>query len=101
MRLRDVMPPTSPDPVVAAACSHGGYVLVTHDKDFRNSAKVLGITQRVYRSSLHKVLLKCSEPTAKDRVAASLSLIEHEWTTRVDGCAMVIEITESAIRVLR
>lgn len=51
-RLRDVMDPTTADPIIGVACAGSGHVLVSHDGDFRNAARRLKITQRQYQRSL-------------------------------------------------
>jgi len=84
-RLRDVMVTTTADPVIAAACSQSGHVLVSHDKDFRQTAKRLNITQRQYLNSLHRILLACPEPIGASRMTDALSLIESEWRLPRNG----------------
>ena len=100
-RLREVMERGTPDPVIAVACSRNGQVLISHDNDFRHVAKRLNITQRQYRKSLHRILLRCPEPTSSKRVMDALSLIEAEWKLIQDGQPMVIEINSGSIRTMR
>jgi predicted nuclease of predicted toxin-antitoxin system len=100
--LRDSMPKDTKDPVIAVACSENAKVLVTHDKDFREIAKALNMTQKEYRMNLHRISLRCAEPVAASRISDALSLIEFEWDRCEQGkTQMVIEITNVAIRVLR
>lgn len=100
-RLRDVMATRTADPIIAIACSRSGHVLVSHDKDFREIAKRLQITQRQYRSKLHRVQLSCFEPKSAIRIKESLSLIEFEWQLMDGQRQMVIEIRNSCIRTER
>ena len=100
-RLRDVMETSTADPIIAVACAHSGQVLVSHDTDFRHVSKRLRITQRQYRTSLHRIQLRCPEPLSAKRVSEALSLIEAEWLLRESDRPMVIEITRSSIRTLR
>lgn len=100
-RLRDVMATTTADPTIAVACSQSGHVLVSHDKDFRQVARRLNITQRQYQNSLHRILLACPEPDAATRLTAALSLIESEWAHPRNGCPMVIEIRSKSIMTFR
>jgi predicted nuclease of predicted toxin-antitoxin system len=79
-RLRDVMDTITADPIIAVACSQTGNVLVSHDTDFRTLSKRLGITQRQYHNSLHRIQMRCPEPHSAQRITAALSLIEYEWT---------------------
>ena len=103
VRLRDCMPKDSEDQVVAIACAVHGYVLVTHDKDFKEIAKRMGITQRQYQR-LHRVsFVRCSEVKAASRIKEALSLIENEWDNaqvRPDG-KMTIEVSEQFFRTYR
>ena len=101
-RLRDVMPRDSKDPLVALACAQSGQVLVSHDNDFREVASRLQVTQRDYRTQLHRIDLRCVEPAAAARVAEAMALIESEWTLAISQArSMVIEIRDSSIRLMR
>ena len=100
-RLRDVMETSTADPIIAVACAQTGQVLVSHDTDFRHVSKRLRITQRQYRTSLHRIQLRCSEPLSAKRVSDALSLIEAEWLLRESDRPMVIEINRLSIRTLR
>lgn len=100
-RLRDAMETDTADHIIAVACSRFGQVLVTHDKDFKLLSKRLGITQRQYHDSLHRIQLACSEPEAAARIAAELPLIEFEWARLKEGEQMIIEIRSAAVRILR
>lgn len=101
-RLRDCMARDSADQIVAIACAIHGYVLVTHDKDFRAIAKRLGITQRQYQK-LHRVSLRCKEVNSTARITGALSLIEREWdyARKAGDWQMQIEISEVSIRTVR
>jgi predicted nuclease of predicted toxin-antitoxin system len=101
-RLRDCMLTDTKDPVIAIACAEGGQVLVSHDNDFKAVAKRLQISQGQYQKRLHRVDLRCEEPSSAHRLEVAMSLIEHEWmVANHRGHAMVIEIKDSLIRVLR
>jgi len=100
-RLRHVMSPESSDPVIAVACSRSGHVLITHDTDFRETARRLRITQRQYRTSLHKIQMRCPEPRSAKRIAEALPVIEREWINLADDRPMVIEIGNEYIRINR
>lgn len=100
-RLRDVMPMRTADPVIAVACSQSGHVLVSHDKDFRQIAKRLNVTQRMYREQLHRIQLRCPEPISAQRIRDALALIELEWALVTTTRPMVIEISQSSIYTQR
>lgn len=100
-RLRGVLPRDAPDDLVAATAIAAGEVLLTHDKDFKQLARRAGVTRRHF-SKLDLIKLSCAEPDAAMRLAAFMSLIEHEWRyTRTHGMRMFLDIGASAIRVER
>lgn len=99
--LREVMVTTTADTVIAIGCSKSGHVLVTHDRDFRQIAKRLHITQRQYRMRLHRIQLLCDFPNAAKRVKDALSLIEYEWQLTDGRRPSVIEIRETSMAIHR
>ena len=103
VRLRDVMLANTPDQVIAVACSRSGHVLVTNDGDFRGigAAKRLGITNREYRTKLHRIQLRCEPPRAAKRIQEVMSLIEHEWAILDGSRPLVIELRDDIIRLMR
>jgi predicted nuclease of predicted toxin-antitoxin system len=101
VRLRDVMDVTTVDPVIAAACAQNGHVLISHDGDFKQIAKRLLITQRDYRTLLHRIQMRCPEPDSAARIIDALPLIEFEWARLVVGKPLVIDIAAACIRVWR
>jgi len=100
-RLRDVMLTTTADSIIAVACSQAGHVLVSHDKDFKEISKRLQITQRQYRKLLHRIHLRCQEPSDVVRLKEAMSLIEAEWQLIKPDRPMVIEINDVSIRITR
>lgn len=68
----------SPDALVCAVAEANRAILVAMDGDMRALARRQGIGQRRYKR-LSLVKLSCREPRAAGRIAAAMSLIEHEW----------------------
>ena len=101
VRLRDVMDTQTPDPIIAIACATGGQVLISHDSDFRELSRRLNVTQGQYRSSLHRIQMRCPEPEGARRIMDALSVIEFEWRSARRARPMNIEITNAAIRIIR
>ena len=102
MLLRTQLAPDSPDPLVAAVAEMNDAVLVSHDSDFKALAPRAGVGKRRFRT-LSRIGLKCSEPQAGPRIAAAMSLIEHEWKVsqgRSDK-RMIVEIGHTSIRTIR
>ena len=102
LRLRDCMPTDTKDPLVALACVDGGHVLLSHDNDFKGVAKRLHLTQNGYRTKLHRIDLRCAEPSAAVRLRSAIALIESEWLlAAADDRPMIMEIHDSSIRLIR
>jgi predicted nuclease of predicted toxin-antitoxin system len=100
-RLRDVMAIDTPDPIIEVACSKSGHVLLSHDKDFKQVSKRLNITQKQYRNSLHRIILRCPEPNDVKRISEALPLIELEWLLLNENLPMIIEIRDKGILISR
>jgi predicted nuclease of predicted toxin-antitoxin system len=75
--LPKVMAEDTKDPVVAAYCEEEGYILVTHDTDFKSMRGRLLIGPRFRR--IHCVLLTCTQPKARERMELALPLIVFTW----------------------
>lgn len=80
-RLRDVLPPDSPDPLVAKVAQDSKAILLTHDGDFKRIAPRIPKSGRQRFRSLSKVHLNCEQARGADRLAAAITLIEFEWET--------------------
>lgn len=79
-----------------------GAVLVSLDSDFKSLAPRAGVGKLRFRT-LSRIGIKCSEPQAAKRIAAAMSLIEHEWelSQRSGDKRMIIEIGQTTIRTIR
>ena len=100
--LRTQLAPNSPDPLVAAVAVMNDAVLVSLDSDFKSLAPRAGVGKQRFRT-LSRIGLKCAEPQAAKRIAAALSLIEHEWAfaQRSRDKRMIVEIGQTTIRTIR
>jgi predicted nuclease of predicted toxin-antitoxin system len=102
-RLRTKTAPDSPDTLVAAVAEANNAVLVTMDSDFRSIAQRHGIGNRRFRKLSLIRFEKCRESIAAARLAAAMSLIDHEWhfgNGERDRRIFVV-ITANAIRTYR
>ncbi len=79
VRLRDELPPDSPDPVVAKYAEQIDAVLISHDRDFRKIAPRIPRGGKARFRRLSRIHLQCDYPEAENRVAAALGLVEFEW----------------------
>lgn len=98
----DAAEPGSPDPLIATISVENDAILVALDGDMRKLAQRRGVGQRRYRR-LSLIKLSCRETTAARRVAAAMSLIEHEWALGETSSSrrIFIEIGDSFIRTFR
>lgn len=80
IRLRDELPPNSPDPVVAKYAESIDAVLISHDGDFKRIAPRIPHGERNRFRRLSRIHLQCDYAGAEIRVAAAISLIEFEWS---------------------
>jgi predicted nuclease of predicted toxin-antitoxin system len=79
VRLRHKTAPDSPDTLVAAVSEANDAILITMDGDFKTIASRIGIGRTRFKKLSLLRFEKCRESRAADRVAAALSLVEHEW----------------------
>jgi predicted nuclease of predicted toxin-antitoxin system len=79
VRLREKIATDTPDPLVAAVAEANAGILVTMDSDFKSIVQRTGIGRRRFRKLSLIRFEKCREARAAERLAAALSLIEHEW----------------------
>jgi predicted nuclease of predicted toxin-antitoxin system len=96
VRLRDIMPTDSADPVVAEAAMQAGRVLVSWDKDFNH--------QRFMKprfSALSRLAFSCLETEAVARLKIHISLIEAEVRLIRTGKPMRIRIGSDKIQIGR
>jgi predicted nuclease of predicted toxin-antitoxin system len=93
----------SADTVVCVTAEANDCILVAQDGDMKQLAKDRGINPGRFRT-LSLLRLQCREPRAASRVAAALSLIEHEWTASEAGAGqrrLYVVIGDSMIRTHR
>lgn len=99
---RSVIARDSPDALVALVSAENDAILVTSDRDHKQIASRLGVSNRRLRK-LSRIQLQCDEPQAARRVEAGLSLIEAEWTLaqEIGDGRIFIEIQGNAFRTVR
>jgi predicted nuclease of predicted toxin-antitoxin system len=79
IRLRDVLPTDTPDPIVAKAAQDNDAILLTHDGDFRTIAPRIPVGQKQRFRKLSKIHLAVDHVKSEKRLAAAISLVEFEW----------------------
>lgn len=80
VRLRDELPPDSPDPVVAKYAEQIDAILISHDGDFKRIAPRIPHGGKARFRKLSRIHLQCDYPNAENRVAAAIGLVEFEWS---------------------
>jgi Domain of unknown function (DUF5615) len=102
IRLRDVLPTNSPDPLVASVAELNEAILVSFDKDFKTLAPRIGMGQQRFRK-LSRIGFRCGEPEAACRLMLALALVEFEWATAqaASDKRMIVEIGPTYIRTIR
>ena len=102
IRLRDILPTNSPDPIVATVAELNDAILVSFDKDFKGLAPRIGVGQQRFRK-LSRIGFRCREPMAAQRILLALSLIEHEWQVAQASSdkRMIVHISETTIQTTR
>jgi hypothetical protein len=79
LRLRDILPTDTPDPIVAKVAEEQESVLLTHDGDFKKVAPRIPKGSRTRFRKLSKIHLACEASKAKQRAKDGLSFIQFEW----------------------
>lgn len=103
IRLRTVLPPDTPDPIVAKTAQEMEAILISDDQDFNALAgrKRKGKRHRFPR--LSRVNMRCAHSKAVERLAAAITLVEFEYEmaqARPDK-RMIIDVGPTLIRTLR
>jgi predicted nuclease of predicted toxin-antitoxin system len=77
--VREILPITSPDQLIATISEDEGHVLVSCDRDFKRIAARIPRGARARFRRLSRISLECGEPRAAARIDAAMSLIESEY----------------------
>lgn len=103
IRLRDALPPNSPDPVVAKYAESIDAVLISHDRDFNRIAPRTTRKSQARFRRLSRIHLQCEYPGAVKRVTEAIGLIEFEWELAQERADKRIHIVvqKSGIRTNR
>ncbi len=103
IRLRDVIPTDSPDPIVARVAQDQDAILLSHDGDFKKIAPRIAKGERRRFNKLSKVHLNCEQARGAERLAAAIGLIEFEWAGAMtrDDKRLHVSISLGVIRTHR
>lgn len=79
IRLRDVIPTDTPDPIVAKVAEQSDSILLTHDGDFKKVAPRIPEGERSRFRRLSKIHLSCDPTKSAKRLEAAMNLVVFEW----------------------
>lgn len=96
VRVRDIMPADSPDPVVAQAAMQADRVLIGWDKDFTHQRFLAPRFKK-----LSRIGFSCLEENGAARLEALIDLVEGEASRRTKDTPMVIKIGKDKIQIGR
>lgn len=103
VRSTEIVVGGSPDPIVATAAQEGGWVLVSHDRDFRRIDRLSSEGQQERYPTLSRLLLSCPEPVSASRVETFMVVVEAEFARvqQREDPRLMMEIGERRVRILR
>lgn len=89
-----MIPPGSPDELVAAITERAGYVLISFGKDFRKIRPRLPRGHRERFRKLHRIGMDCGEPGGAERLESALDLIEFAFARlkRLEVSQMIVRV---------
>ena len=96
VRVRDIMPSNSPDPVVAEAAMQTDRILVGWDKDF-NHQRFL----KPRHKSLSRIGFSCSEVDGLARLTKLIDDVEREAAKRTGQAPMIFRIGKDKFQISR
>lgn len=86
IRVRDIMPIDTKDPIIAEAAMQSGSILISWDKDFNH--------QRFLKSryqDLNRIGFSCAEPDGAERLTEVIDLVEFAFG-RAEGTPVALKI---------
>lgn len=79
IRLRDVLPMDSPDPLVAKVSQDQRAILISNDADFRKIAPRVPDGERSRFRKLSRIHLQCEPAKSAERMKAAIEFILFEY----------------------
>ncbi|WP_157072322.1 DUF5615 family PIN-like protein [Brevundimonas bacteroides] len=103
IRSTEVVVPASPDQIVATAAQEGGWILVSHDRDFKRIERLCSEGQQERFPTLSRLQLSCPEPLSASRVEMFISIVEAEFerVQQMEDRRLMMDIGERRIRIFR
>jgi len=103
IRSTEVVVAGSPDQIVATAAQEGGWILMSHDRDFRRIERLYSEGQQERFPSLSRLLLSCPEPISATRLETFMTVVEAEFARvqPLEDRRLMMDIGERRIRIFR
>lgn len=103
VRSTDVVVAGSADQLVATAAQEGGWILVSHDRDFKRIERLCSEGQQQRFPTLSRLLLSCPEPASAVRLETFMSIVEAEFARvqLLQDARPMMDIGERRIRIFR
>lgn len=103
IRSTDLVVGGSADQIVATAAQEGGWILVSHDRDFKRIERLCSEGQQQRFPRLSRLLLSCPEPTSAVRLETFISIVEAEFARvqPLDDTRIMMDIGERRVRIFR
>jgi predicted nuclease of predicted toxin-antitoxin system len=101
--VRDILLPSTPDPVVAAAGDRLGAIIVTWDqRDFRRLAARVPEGGQAALRRLGRISFRCPESSGRKRLEQVIGLIEAAYVQAQEqkDSRLLVEITKTNVRFL-
>lgn len=103
VRSADVVVAGSADQLVATAAQEGGWILVSHDRDFKRIERLCSEGQQQRFPTLSRLLLSCPEPASAVRLETFMAIVEAEFARvqLLQDARLMMDIGERRIRIFR
>lgn len=101
--VRDLFPSGTADIVIVTWANEQSAIIVTHDRDFHRLIQRTQTGNRDHRHTAGRISLLGLEMNARNRVEDFIESIEFEYLQiqQTPDKRLIIEITDSALRVVR
>lgn len=101
VRSTELVVAGSPDQVVATAAQEGGWILVSHDNDFKRIERLCSEGQQGRFPRLSRLLLSCPEPRSAERLEAFMPVVQAEFdrVQVLPDSRLIVDIGERRVRI--
>lgn len=103
LRSTEVVVAGSADQIVATAAQEGGWILNSHDRDFKRTERLCSEGQQQRFPTLSRLLLSCPEPVSAARLETFITVVQAEFdrVQPLEDKRLMMDIGERRIRIFR